>query len=313
LRLAAAATRHAAAHANLNPRPQPQPDPLKPKQAREVSAGLRGLSIDLVVTSPFKRCLQTSAEIVAELGVPQGCWLVDWGLSEVRWAGWLVGWLVGWSVGWLVGWICNPAIGSGGCTCGWFCCWWLVVGGWRDRLLHLCTVFETHLCKRSAPTNLPPHPPNPPPPQICDPRVLLHGRPDCEHMAKGRPIEAWMWGGATVQEAIGMFTESCAWVGAGAVGVVVGPWGVAVWRTSQGVAPVTRLHPQIDPGAPCEQAPTHNAAPSSTCSRNPPTPRPPYPPRPHHHHHHHHHRYRAAALPLRIPHPPPRLPAARIP
>ncbi len=45
---------------------------------------MRPLGIDLVVTSPFKRCLQTSAEIVAALGLPADCWLADWGLSEVR-------------------------------------------------------------------------------------------------------------------------------------------------------------------------------------------------------------------------------------
>lgn len=53
------------------------------KQARDAGAALRGAGIDLVVTSPFKRCLQTSAAVVAELGLPQGSWLVDWGLSEV--------------------------------------------------------------------------------------------------------------------------------------------------------------------------------------------------------------------------------------
>ncbi|KIZ06034.1 hypothetical protein MNEG_1928 [Monoraphidium neglectum] len=95
-------------------------------QAREVAAAMRDLNIDIIVTSPFKRCLQTSAEIAAELGTPQGAWLVDWGLSEV-----------------------------------------------------------------------------------CDPRVLMHGRPDCVHMAKRRPVDAWMWGGATMQEAIDMFVQSC--------------------------------------------------------------------------------------------------------
>jgi hypothetical protein len=54
-----------------------------PLQAREVAAAMRDLNIDIIVTSPFKRCLQTSAEIAAELGTPQGAWLVDWGLSEV--------------------------------------------------------------------------------------------------------------------------------------------------------------------------------------------------------------------------------------
>lgn len=81
--------------------------------------------IDVVVTSPFRRCLQTSAEAAAALGLPQGRWFADWGLSEV-----------------------------------------------------------------------------------CDPRVLLHGRPDCEHAARGRPLGAWMWGGATLEEALGMFAEA---------------------------------------------------------------------------------------------------------
>jgi hypothetical protein len=45
--------------------------------------------------------------------------------------------------------------------------------------------------------------------QICDPRVLLHGRPDCEHMAQGRPVDAWMWGGASLEEALDLFTEAC--------------------------------------------------------------------------------------------------------
>ncbi|KAI8465994.1 MAG: histidine phosphatase superfamily [Monoraphidium minutum] len=109
---------------------RPWDPPLSTKgrtQAREAAAAMRDLGIDLVVTSPFKRCLQTSAEIVAELGLPQGAWLVDWGLSE-----------------------------------------------------------------------------------ICDPRVLLHGRPDCEHMARGRPLDAWMWGGASLEEALELFVESCA-------------------------------------------------------------------------------------------------------
>ena len=49
---------------------------------------------------------------------------------------------------------------------------------------------------------------HPPTRQICDPRVLLHGRPDCEHAARGRPLDAWMWGGASMQEALDMFAQS---------------------------------------------------------------------------------------------------------
>jgi broad specificity phosphatase PhoE len=46
--------------------------------------------------------------------------------------------------------------------------------------------------------------------EICDPRVLLQGRPDCEHAAKGRPLDAWMWAGYTAEEALAMFKEDCA-------------------------------------------------------------------------------------------------------
>ncbi len=37
-----------------------------------------------MLTSPFLRCLQTSAEIVDELGLPQGRWLAVWPMCEVR-------------------------------------------------------------------------------------------------------------------------------------------------------------------------------------------------------------------------------------
>ncbi len=45
---------------------------------------MRGMHLDVVITSPFRRCMQTSAEIVAELGMAEGTWLVDWAFSEVR-------------------------------------------------------------------------------------------------------------------------------------------------------------------------------------------------------------------------------------
>lgn len=53
------------------------------KEARSAGVDLKKLDVDIVVTSPFLRCLQTSSEIVAELELPQGRWLVDWALSEI--------------------------------------------------------------------------------------------------------------------------------------------------------------------------------------------------------------------------------------
>lgn len=53
-------------------------------EAAQALADQQGsLQIEYVVTSPYQRCLQTSAEIVARLNLPQGRWLVDWGLGEV--------------------------------------------------------------------------------------------------------------------------------------------------------------------------------------------------------------------------------------
>jgi broad specificity phosphatase PhoE len=49
-----------------------------------VAAGFKGKGIEYVITSPFVRCLQTSAEIVEELGLEQGRWLVIWPMCEVR-------------------------------------------------------------------------------------------------------------------------------------------------------------------------------------------------------------------------------------
>lgn len=53
------------------------------KEARDSGVELKKIDVDFVITSPFLRCLQTSAEIVSELGLPQGRWLVDWTLSEI--------------------------------------------------------------------------------------------------------------------------------------------------------------------------------------------------------------------------------------
>jgi len=53
------------------------------KQAHEAGGCEAFKNIDLVVTSPFKRCLQTSAQVVSVLGLEQGKWLADWRLSEV--------------------------------------------------------------------------------------------------------------------------------------------------------------------------------------------------------------------------------------
>lgn len=52
-------------------------------QANDVASKLGGHTIDVVITSPFRRCLQTSAGVVKQLGLQQGQWLVDWQLSEV--------------------------------------------------------------------------------------------------------------------------------------------------------------------------------------------------------------------------------------
>jgi broad specificity phosphatase PhoE len=52
-------------------------------QANEVASKLDGFSVDYVISSPFRRCLQTSAGVVKQLGLQQGQWLVDWQLSEV--------------------------------------------------------------------------------------------------------------------------------------------------------------------------------------------------------------------------------------
>jgi broad specificity phosphatase PhoE len=55
-----------------------------PPQANDVASKLEGYTVDYVISSPFRRCLQTSAGVVKQLGLQQGQWLVDWQLSEVR-------------------------------------------------------------------------------------------------------------------------------------------------------------------------------------------------------------------------------------
>jgi broad specificity phosphatase PhoE len=53
-------------------------------QAAEAASKLIGYTVDYVITSPFKRCLQTSAGAVRRLpDLPAGHWLVDWQLAEV--------------------------------------------------------------------------------------------------------------------------------------------------------------------------------------------------------------------------------------
>lgn len=51
--------------------------------AQNLVAAQSQLKIEYVVTSPFLRCLQTSSEIVSQLQLPPGRWLVDFGMGEV--------------------------------------------------------------------------------------------------------------------------------------------------------------------------------------------------------------------------------------
>jgi broad specificity phosphatase PhoE len=55
-------------------------------QAAEGAGKLAGLKVDYVISSPFKRCLQTAAGVVRGLTgkLEEGHWLVDWQLAEVR-------------------------------------------------------------------------------------------------------------------------------------------------------------------------------------------------------------------------------------
>lgn len=52
-------------------------------QAKEAGEKMKAFGIEYVITSPFLRCLQTSSEIVAALGMAQGQWLLDWSMAEV--------------------------------------------------------------------------------------------------------------------------------------------------------------------------------------------------------------------------------------
>jgi broad specificity phosphatase PhoE len=65
---------------------RPWDPPLSAKgrqQAKEVAYSVRELGLEHVITSPFLRCLQTSAEIVSTLDLEQSRWAVDWSLAEV--------------------------------------------------------------------------------------------------------------------------------------------------------------------------------------------------------------------------------------
>ena len=65
---------------------RPWDPPLSSKgrvQARDAAPALRAAGVEVIVTSPVRRCLQTSAEVAAALGLARGRWFVDWGLSEV--------------------------------------------------------------------------------------------------------------------------------------------------------------------------------------------------------------------------------------
>jgi broad specificity phosphatase PhoE len=65
---------------------RPWDPPLSTKgrsQAKEVAYAVRELGIEHIITSPFLRCLQTSAEIVSTLDMKQNNWAVDWSLSEI--------------------------------------------------------------------------------------------------------------------------------------------------------------------------------------------------------------------------------------
>lgn len=57
-----------------------------PCQAKEAGRLFKDKHVDYVLTSPFVRCLQTSSEIVAQLGLAQGRWLATWPMCEVRFA-----------------------------------------------------------------------------------------------------------------------------------------------------------------------------------------------------------------------------------
>ncbi|CAD7701715.1 unnamed protein product [Ostreobium quekettii] len=65
---------------------RPWDPPLSPEgvaQAREVAASLRGLQFDYVVSSPFQRCLQTSAQILPQLGLSLDQLLINCQIGEV--------------------------------------------------------------------------------------------------------------------------------------------------------------------------------------------------------------------------------------
>ncbi|KAF8065954.1 Slc25a24 [Scenedesmus sp. PABB004] len=52
-------------------------------QANAAFEHLADYAVDAVLTSPFRRCLQTSAGLVKQLETPAGRWLADWQLAEI--------------------------------------------------------------------------------------------------------------------------------------------------------------------------------------------------------------------------------------
>jgi hypothetical protein len=43
--------------------------------------------------------------------------------------------------------------------------------------------------------------------QMCDPRLLVGGRPDVARRVANQPIATWMWGGMNMQEALFHFAS----------------------------------------------------------------------------------------------------------
>jgi len=52
-------------------------------EAKRAADRFKDWNIDIIVCSPFLRCLQTSAEIVSVLKLPPTSWIVAWNLAEV--------------------------------------------------------------------------------------------------------------------------------------------------------------------------------------------------------------------------------------
>jgi hypothetical protein len=49
---------------------------------------------------------------------------------------------------------------------------------------------------------------------VCEPRVLFGVRSDLEQTSRDSNMEAWMWGGATTEQALSKFAKTGAWAGA---------------------------------------------------------------------------------------------------